>query len=111
MRENRVNPRIFELNLPGVTCNLKDSSSPRAGPRPGPGATADRRGHSCIEVWELVFLRQNQGQASLEYVLVLGAVVVALLGFWTLAPDMVNAVSGSLCSAVDPIGAGSCLVP
>ena len=49
----------------------------------------------------MVLFRQQQGQASLEYVLVVGAVVVALVGFWALAPDMVNAVSGLLCSSVD----------
>jgi len=54
------------------------------------------------------FFAGEAGQDTIEYVLVIGAVVVAmtiaLLGFTQLVPQ----ISGLACSTIDPLGGGIC---
>lgn len=62
------------------------------------------------------WFRQEQGQSGTEYLLVVGAVVVAMdIALQTFTPDIVHAVEGLLCPSVDTAvpaaTVGSCLGP
>ena len=63
------------------------------------------------------FFRREQGQAGIEYLLVVGAVVVVMvtamiIGFATLVPQIVGLACPSVDTAVDPAATvGSCLGP
>ena len=53
-------------------------------------------------------LRQEQGQTGIEYLLVVGAVVVAfVIGFQALMPEVFRNVVGVICPSVDTAAAGS----
>ena len=57
----------------------------------------------------MAFFRRERGQAGIEYLLVVGTIVVAMVGgFHVLMPQVVNAVAGSLACSVDPLGAVGC---
>ena len=103
-----------DQHLPDLlNCGLNRPNGHRAGGTPGPVALAD---NSSFEVQAMAFFRRQHGQAGLEYLLVVGAMVVALIiALQTIAPPAVQTVAGVMCPSVDtavptPVPPGSCVV-
>lgn len=91
--------------------------SSRAGNRPRPGKTKQGMRILLYSIGWLVVsrLHQERAQNSFEYLLVVGAVVVAIVGvmiagFALLIPEVAGHVCPSVDTAADPVSTvGSCL--
>lgn len=63
-----------------------------------------------VRIWSLLLAthRDERGQDALEYLLVVGAVVVAFIGAFYGWDAMIGAVLKVLCPSVDPAGVAGC---
>ena len=81
-----------------------------AGPEPGPPKSITRRNTRMVQLLWLArdkvlnFLHDTRAQDTFEYVLIIGAITVAIIGAVVLAtPNLIDGVVGGVCAAINTI--------